>query len=563
MGFAWHKLIPRPIEETLQCLDYCCCDTACIAAVCPAEQFGSVYDQDGNVICLEGHQPSIAPNACCEDDIPYLRCTWVLVDGVWQSSCEPSTITVSCPCLGIYPIIDDPNDPPRSQPSGPLTMRINLPSPSGSPYPCRRVNDETYNAKTGCDPNEITDEFPRRYYNTPSQAAGLTSFGYTSLCTRINTYTVPDRTMIFSGRNKYNYTGFLAPDSSSQGCFIPSVIDNPGASGLSQMEGSLSRVFPLPDSVLANNLWGAVDATASPTAGDDPTCYPSVCYGSGCYAVQENDGTGHYLSGLTTGMGYFSFSCFNPHAQVNLGSSPIGLPTCSLYSMVWAVYDATWRSYGFGSEQDNVDFYGTTFTPLRNQLNTLLNTDPSGMVGGVSNVAIQLEAFSDRIQSFVNEISGFPLSYRVFEEPQVFLWDRTAYINATPTNKWKHLYIAGSANILMDTGCTGTNGWKGFRAVLDEVTHDRVHGSTHSAMIVGFMGCNNNLNSQQLIVPVDLGCALIAGGDGAVDGFCQLCATSDSPYNMDYTEDCVPYPMGGGGLQSYPDRYATFCTCCT
>jgi len=367
--------------------------------------------------------------------------------------------------------------------------------------------------------------------------------------------------MIFSGRNKYNYTGFLAPDSSSQGCFIPSIIDNPGASGLSQMEGSLSRVFPLPDSVLANNLWGAVEATASPTEGDDPTCYPSVCYGSSCYAVQENDITGHYLSGS----GYFSFSCFNPHAQVNLGSSLIGLPTCSLYSMVWAVYDAVWRSYG-SSEQDLLTSYPTTFGAVRTRLNTLLNTDPSGTVDGVSNVPIQLDAFSNTIQVFVNDFYldtfGVPVDYKVFEEPQVFLWDRAAYIAASPQNKWKHLYIAGSANILMDTGCTATLGWKGFRAVLDEVTHDRVHGSTHSAMILGFMGCNSDSNSQQLIVPVDLGCALIAGAVNPNDGFCQLCATSDFPYNMNYEEDCVPYPMNGGGVQSYPDRYKTFCTCC-
>ena len=445
-------------------------------------------------------------------------------------------------------------------------MRINLPSPSGSPYPCFRVNDPDYTSKTGCDPNESVDEFPKRYYNTPSQAAGLTSFGYTKLCTRIDTYNIPDRTMIFSGRNKYNYTGFLAPDSSSQGCFIPSIIDNPGASGLSQMEGSLSRVFPLPDSVLANNLWGAVKAAASPTEGDDPTCYPSVCYGSGCYAVQENDGTGHYLSGLTAGMGYFSFACFNPHAQVNLdtGSLRVGLPTCSLYSMVWAVYDAVWRSYGGvgASEASLLTSYPTTFGAVRTRLNTLLNTDPSGMVNGVSNVAIQLETFSDRIQSFAEETFGSPFDFKVFEEPQVFLWDRAAYIAADPPNKWKHLYIVGSANILMDTGCTATNGWKGFRAVLDEVTHDRVHGSTHSAMIVGFMGCNTNFGSQQKIVPVDLGCALIAGGVNPIDGFCQLCATNDDPYNMDYTQDCVPYPMNGGGAQSYPDRYNTFCTCC-
>lgn len=454
-----------------------------------------------------------------------------------------------------------------------MTMRITLGATSGSSLPCRRLNSSDYGQKTSCDPNGSNDEFPRRYYNTPLQAAGLTSFGYTRLCNRIITYSVPDRTMIFSGRNKYRYTGFLAPDSSTFNCGIPTIIDNPGASGLSQMEVSLSRQFPSSDDVLGNPLWGARIATgAGPEEGDDPTCFPSACFGSGCYGVVDNDGVGHYLPSTTAGMGYFSFSCFNPYAQWKGTNDSVGLPTCSLYSMVWAVYDAAWREYAvstgfYNSESDILAGDATvasTFTALRSRLSTLLSTDPSGTVGGVSNVQLQLESFEDGLQSFIDAVYNFAysttLGYRAFTAPQVFLWDRASYNAASAANKWKHLYIPGSANILMDTGCTATGGWKAFKSVLDEVTHDMTWGSTHAAQMIGFMGCNNQAGSVQKIVMQDLGCA-IGGSNPYTDASCALCATSSAPYNMDSSTDCVPHPMNPA--DEYTDLYDPFCTCCT
>lgn len=574
MGFAWHKLIPRPIEDTLACLDYCCCDTACTTSLCPEINFEAVYDNQGNFICY-GNQPSTAPNACCAKTITYLHCTWSWDinanngAGGFVSSCVPLPITVYCNCLGNQPIIDDPNGPDRSFDGGPMTMRITLGATSGSSFACRRVNAESYGQKTSCDPNQSNDEFPIRYYNTPLQAAGLTSFGYTKLCNRIITYGVPDRTMIFSGRNKYRYSGFLTPDGSTFNCGIPAIIDNPGASGLSQMEGSLSRQFPSSDDVLGSPLWGARIATgAGPNEGDDPNCFPSACFGSGCYGVVDNDGTGHYLPSTTIGQGYYSFSCFNPHAIWKGYNETVGLPTCSLYSMVWAVYNAAWREYGvlrsgevYLNESDLLGAGGSiasTFTTLRNRLTTLLSTDPSGTVGGVSNVQLQLESFEDGLQSFAESID--PLPYRIFTAPQVFLWDRTSYIAASAADKWKHLYIAGSANILMDTGCTAT-GWAGFRCVLDEVTHDMTWGSTHAAQLIGFMGCNNQLSSVQKVVMQDLGCAIGGSEPIYTDLFCTLCATNGSPYNMDPDVDCVPHPMNPSLV--YTDLLDPYCTCCT
>ena len=452
-----------------------------------------------------------------------------------------------------------------------MTMRIVLGAASGSDLPCQRLNDPSYGEKTSCDPNLSNDEVPRRYYNTPLQAAGLTSFGYTRLCNRIVTYTIADRTMIFSGRNKYRYTGFLSPEASTFNCNIPTIIDNPGASGLSQMEGSLSRQFPSSDDVLGSPLWGAKFATgAGPNEGDDPICSPSACFGSGCFGVVDNDGTGHYLPSATTGQGYFSFSCFNPHAIWKGYSDIVGLPTCSLYSMVWALYNAAWREYGvlanggiYESESDLLGAGGSiasTFTTLRNRLTTLLSTDPSGTVGGVSNVQLQLESFEDGLQSFA-AASIDPLPYRAFTAPQVFLWDRTSYIAASAANKWKHLYIAGSANILMDTGCTSTGSqWKAFGCGLDEVTHDMTWGSTHAAQLIGFMGCNNRLGSAQKVVMQDLGCAIGGSEPLYTDIFCELCAATAAPYNMG-PEDCVPHPMNPG--QYYTDIFDPFCTCCT
>ena len=570
MGFAWHKLIPRPIEDTLSCLDYCCCDRVCAESICPEINFPIVYDDQGDAICY-GYQPSIAPDECCAKTVTYISCiwTWDYGEGAWVSSCSPVDITVYCNCLGNQPVIDDPYGPDRSFDGGPMTMRINLGAVSGSSFGCRRVNGQNYGQKTSCDPNQSTDEFPLRYYNTPLQAAGLTSFGYTRLCNRIITYGVPDRTMIFSGRNKYRYSGFLTPDGSAFSCGIPPIIDNPGASGLSQMEGSLSRQFPSSDDVLGSPLWGARIATgAGPNEGDDPNCFPSACFGSGCYGVVDNDATGHYLPSTTVGQGYFSFSCFNPHAIWKGYNDIVGLPTCSLYSMVWALYNAAWREYGvlgsgeiYTSETELLNAGGSiasTFTTLRNRLTTLLSTDPSGTVGGVSNVQLQLESFEDGLQSFA-AASIDPLLYRVFTAPQVFLWDRTSYIAASAANKWKHLYIPGSANILMDTGCTST-GWAGFRCVLDEVTHDMTWGSTHAAQLIGFMGCNNQLGSVQKVVMQDLGCAIGGSEPFYSDLFCTLCATDGAPYNMG-PEDCVPHPMNPSLV--YTDILDPYCTCCT
>lgn len=446
-----------------------------------------------------------------------------------------------------------------------MTMRITLGAASGSDLLCQRSNDPSYISKTNCDPNNSNDEVPRRYYNTPLQAAGLTSFGYTRLCNRIVTYSVPDRTMILSGRNKYRYTGFLSPEASTFNCLVPTIIDNPGASGLSQMEGSLSREFPASDDVLANPLWGARIATgAGPEEGDDPNCYPNVCFGSGCYGTVDNDATGHYLPSTTVGQGYFSFSCFNPYAQWTANDN-VSLPTCSLYSMVWAVYDATWRSLDSAAVESDYLSYGgsvtTTFTNLRSKLSTLLATDPSGTVGGVSNVQIQLENFEDALQSFVEAYYNSTLPYRVFVSPQVFLWDRASYIAASAANKWKHLYIPGSANVLMDTGCTATGGWKAFTCGLDEVTHDMTWGSTHAAQLIGFMGCNNQQGSVQKVVMTDLGCAIGPGSPNYTNITCELCATNGAPYNMDYTTDCVPHPMNPG--EYYTDIFDPFCTCCT
>jgi len=452
-------------------------------------------------------------------------------------------------------------------------MRITLGDISDSPFPCTRVNAENYASKIGCDPNNISDEFPRRYYNTPEQAAGLTAFGYTRICNRIITYSVPDRTMILSGRNKYRYTGFLSPEASTFNCLVPTIIDNPGASGLSQMEGSLSRQFPASDDVLGSPLWGARIATgAGPDQGDDPTCYPNACFGSGCYAVVDNDATGHYLPSTTVGQGYFSFSCFNPYAEWKGRNETVGLPTCSLYSMVWAAYDSAWREYvaadGFYTTESAILGAGgtiaSTFTTLRSRLSTLLSTDPSGTVGGVSNVQLQLESFEDGLQSFIdayylNEYSSL-LGYRVFTAPQVFLWDRASYIAANAANKWKHLYIAGSANILLDTGCTATGGWKGFKTVLDEVTHDMTWGSTHAAQLIGFMGCNNQAGSLQKVVLADIGCG-VGGSDPYFDVSCSICATDAEPYYMDPAYDCVPHPQNPD--QSYLSLLDPFCTCCT
>lgn len=143
-----------------------------------------------------------------------------------------------------------------------------------------------------------------------------------------------NRAMVFSGRNVYRYAGVLSGDPQ-----VPSsdpLWDDPGASGLSQLEGLLGRSFPLPDSYLTLPLWGETvsDNSGADDGDGDPCTKPyieccanapvgepdrcEVCIGCNCVSSDAHSATGHYLpnnQGYTAG--YFSFACFNPYAYLD------------------------------------------------------------------------------------------------------------------------------------------------------------------------------------------------------------------------------------------------------
>ena len=151
--------------------------------------------------------------------------------------------------------------------------------------------------------------------------------------------------------------------------------------------------------------------------------------------------------------------------------------------------------------------------------------------------------FNNQIVSFyqntANPVDLTTTGYGAFTVPGVILWDRDSYLAASNnTDKWKHLYIPGSANIIFDSGCTHTNGdWRAHRVILDEGNHDNAWGSPNAARIIQFRGCNNASTS---VLSQTCVSAQIYNGSS----FCTNCATDAEPFNMDpgSTNDCFVGP---------------------
>lgn len=241
------------------------------------------------------------------------------------------------------------------------------PSDTPSEYDTFEVeNDGTVTLGQCGDPAFTRNKAYQRFYKSPDYPLGSiigATASYSPFCIKIhNTATqnvgIENRTMVLSGKNIYRYAGYFSGDPilASADPFW----DNPGGSGIKQIEESISdggtpRTFPLPDSVLQLPLWGQ---TANNNLGiippESPDPCPSPIYigcpvpgGSpeetcpvcvGCVCVRSNPkypntGTGHYgtdydanTSGYTAG--YFSFAEFNPESYldhrkvIGFGSSP-------------------------------------------------------------------------------------------------------------------------------------------------------------------------------------------------------------------------------------------------
>ena len=406
-----------------------------------------------------------------------------------------------------------------------------------------------------------------------------------------------NRAMVFSGRNVYKYTGVLSGDPR-----IPvadPLWDDPGASGLSQLEGFLGRSFPLPDSYLTLPLWGE---TASDNMGlgsgvddgDGNSCTrpyirccgnaPSgesdkcdVCIGCNCISSDPHSTplTGHYLpndQGYTAG--YFSFACFNPFAYLDceyrsdhpnfpngilppgdanqlgfgwLAGRPgdgygcdqdgnncagfagatahgtrLGFPTCSVWSLIKSVYARVLKAIttngvvtaNLVEDADESWFRNTAFPNFSTAVTDALSDNPAGTRNGTSNVQYHLARIANALYVdsesflFLNTSDPKVLS---FTFPNVFLWDKNAYLAATTNEqRWQNLFIVGNGNVLFDSASAAITGpaysgnstdyqdYRSFVFTLDEVTHNKtetVTPSTNHARLVIFNGSHGPVDT--------------------------------------------------------------------
>jgi hypothetical protein len=515
MGFAWHKFIPR--KALIQCPPPCdhTYETSIgnneISTICPPKD---PFDPFGVQPCaiFNPIEFQYGGAACGGKDV--LKFTF------------------------------------KENPGGPIEMRLN------TPLDCTAGNNVALNnaSLTPCEMGTASISQQFYYYRTPNSPNSTPiHIASEKLCFKYNPFTVPDRMMVISARNRYKYGGWhvdpACPTAGAEGG--PPLLWDPvttpaGGTGIRQAEQlSLSRSWPLPNSVLNLPLFGANQASVSPPSSNPGKCGDGACDDGSCFTVQDNGGTGHF--GVQTGgngKGYYSFQCFNPMGFVGIpdanGVKPnTSFPTCSVWSLVQALWHQAWKcpdsQANYGETEAENQASNPAWTPFVN----LLAADPSGLTnGGESNVTRHLALFGAGLTTI-----GFNLIM-----PNVFLWDKDAYtVAASNYDKWKHLYIVGNANVIFDTQCmVGSfdpnvdypfQDMYGFVIHLDEVAHDPAYGTSGNARLLGFYGCDDsivgsgNIGSKANFKITTMDCALadVNPKTGQVyTTYCDACANENN-----------------------------------
>lgn len=499
MGFAWHKLIPRRLSATVECPPPCT-DTG-------------TYTQSIDAVCSP---PSPAGTQLCGAfDFDY---------------------TYGGEMCGGKEVLG--NTGIRTNPGAPIELRLN------SPLGCAGENSSTaqlQSVQSGSDLCYMGQYPPQQfyYYRTPNSPSSTPAqIQSQRLCMKFKTLTVPDRAMVLSGRNRYKYGGWGVEASCNSTRPLFWSDSNVGFTGIEQAEESLSREWPLPNSILNLPLFGA-NSSANPSAPISPCSDGSCSSPDSCFGIRANTGTGHYgRSDQGNGKGYYSFQCFNPMSFFYDAINYHPVPTCSVWSLVQAIWSIIRQISG------NEAQFRSDNPTVAAAFNNLLAANPSGTTVDKSNVRHYLEAFADEIAQL-----GFS-----FTIPNVFLWDKDAYIAAgTNEDKWKHIYVVGNANVIFDSQCTSTApGTNGFVFYLDEVSHDETYGSTGNARLVLFYGCNagfaTNPNSEASMSITTMNCAgTYNPKTGTFSTPCDECPNEDLDltttkcYHIGYSTNC-DYP---------------------
>lgn len=514
MAFSWHKLIPSTniIPTSVVCPPPCTAtDSGTIVnnAKC-------VFNTNGTIVCSFNQWTYNVEGAQCGGKS-------VLSGGV------------------------------RTNPGKPIELRIN------APLGCTIANDPALQDSVGQQEGhggtaEMGSYPPQQFYyyrtpNSPSSTPSTLTTG--EICFKFNPYSIPDRVVVISGRNRYRYSGWCV-DPNANGT-IPDFWHNPdvGATGLSQAEGAIGRSFPLPNSVLNLPLFGA-DTAQNPGGGAPIPCSDGACVGdTTCFSVRGNSGIGHFdTTSAANGKGYYSFQCFNAQSFYQTTS----VPTCSVWSWLQAIWYKLWTGY--------VDFYGgdeagfrTAYPQLTTAFNTIFTTDPGGTVpSGLKQYQVNLRKVLEDFVGYANLASSNDWEAANIVFPNVFLWDKDAYNAASTADKYKHLYIVGNANVIFDTQCLlgegteGSNARYGYTIHLDEVSHDATYGSTGNARLIGFFGCNpssgSNSSSQAYFEMNTMDCV-------PESSYCEDCPNENTDTTTSrceyygYQSNCLYTPSNG------------------
>jgi hypothetical protein len=537
MGFAWHKLIPR---NTI---------VACPPACDTTYETNAVFDDNPITLCppYDPFDPFGGPQGCA------------LYTGL--------TTQYGGAACGFKDVLEFTF---RENPGGPLEMRLNVPLLcSGNNNP--DFGDFRLETLNGCEMGNVSISEQYYYYRTPnSPNATPTQIASTKLCLKYNPFTIADRFMIISARNRYKYGGWHVDPSCPTGNadeYGPPILwddptvdgDPPLGCGIKQFEESLGREWPLPNSVLNLPLFGADEA---PLSVPQPPlkCGDSACANGDCFAVAPNGGSGHYLPQAIDGLGpvgngrgYYSFQCFNPMgyttAFVRTGTDfqkkPKSIPTCSIWSFANAMWKRSWKAGWYSNDQENPSSSEeqNNGNPVYPAYLALLQADPLGLTNaaaltaGESNVTAYLRGLKEGIEAHTVG------SDQAVIMPNVFYWDKDAMLaEENNINKWKHLYFIGNANVIFDTQCmVGTfqptvpysqQDKYGFVIHLDEVAHDPEYGSTGNARLISFYGCNKdepfNLFSKANFGIQTMDCALTeTKAGGSYYTYCDKCNNED------------------------------------
>ena len=479
MGWAWHKLYPQT-------------STSSTPFVCPPNPYDSssciqltqavIPGPDYGKLCIAISPPGgVGPG--------------VLYD------CREIT-GPSCS----FQIIPPAPGGSRPNPGCPSNLRLEV------GLFCTGSNADIGGQINPCDYEENAAGFVYYYASPSSPSSPPANIRRMPLCLTYDMFSIPDRIQVISGFNRYRYGGHMAHGANCPAPYsmirenfgvnpqqlivgalpVDAVVH--GVTGISGMEGSLGRQFPLSDTVLTYPLFGGMTSANPVSSNGCVVPDPNPFLANPCDAGTS----GHYSpDNLGAQKGSFSFQCFNVHSYFtneSIADSIVGIPTCSIWSLLHAIYyniDASNLAVlGESTVSDKIkpDWWKTV-NP------TGLSADDTQMVRWVMNRFAEGVADNSALNS-----SAFNASFVI---PNVFLWDKASFDSETTNaNRWKHIYVIGNANIIMDTSCTASAFWNGSsfdgstirkrQIMLDECNHKGELNSIHNARLLSWYACNPN-----------------------------------------------------------------------